>query len=156
MEAGQGPNWSCNAEEKKQRLYKLMLIMICFDPYCVIIRCISVYLDAEFLFNIDPYFSFIFDHIIMSLLFSSEPLICLLFGFKPYWYNNNKKLRGLSPQARTIPTERPPLVNEVSANFSGQRVSHGQDNKSPTAVNFGFLDRNRYFLEIAPQLSSRG
>jgi hypothetical protein len=33
--------------------------------------------------------------------------------------NNNKKLRGLSPQARTIPTERPPLVGEVSANFSG-------------------------------------
>jgi hypothetical protein len=30
-----------------------------------------------------------------------------------------KKLRGLSPQARTIPTERPPLVGEVSANFSG-------------------------------------
>jgi hypothetical protein len=29
------------------------------------------------------------------------------------------KLRGLSPQARTIPTERPPLVDEVSANFSG-------------------------------------
>jgi hypothetical protein len=29
------------------------------------------------------------------------------------------KLRGLSPQARTIPTERPPLVGEVSANFSG-------------------------------------
>jgi hypothetical protein len=31
----------------------------------------------------------------------------------------NNKLRGLSPQARTIPTERPPLVGEVSANFSG-------------------------------------
>jgi hypothetical protein len=29
------------------------------------------------------------------------------------------ELRGLSPQARTIPTERPPLVGEVSANFSG-------------------------------------
>jgi hypothetical protein len=29
------------------------------------------------------------------------------------------KFRGLSPQARTIPTERPPLVGEVTANFSG-------------------------------------
>jgi hypothetical protein len=29
------------------------------------------------------------------------------------------KFRGLSPQAQTIPTERPPLVGEVSANFSG-------------------------------------
>jgi hypothetical protein len=27
-----------------------------------------------------------------------------------------KKLHGLSPQA-TVPTERPPLVSEVSANF---------------------------------------
>jgi hypothetical protein len=32
------------------------------------------------------------------------------------WSTN--KLRGLSPQARTIPTERPPLVGDVSANFS--------------------------------------
>jgi hypothetical protein len=33
-----------------------------------------------------------------------------------------KKLRGLSPQARTIPTERPPLVGEVIANFSGEVI----------------------------------
>jgi hypothetical protein len=32
---------------------------------------------------------------------------------------NGKKRRGLSPQARTIPTERPSPVDEVSANFSG-------------------------------------
>jgi hypothetical protein len=31
---------------------------------------------------------------------------------------NIKKLRGLVRQ-RTIPTERPPFVGEVSANFSG-------------------------------------
>jgi hypothetical protein len=31
----------------------------------------------------------------------------------------------------TIPTERPPLVGEVSANFSGQKVSRGQRNESP-------------------------
>jgi hypothetical protein len=29
------------------------------------------------------------------------------------------KLCGLSPQARTTPTERPPLIGEVSGNFSG-------------------------------------
>jgi hypothetical protein len=29
------------------------------------------------------------------------------------------ELRGLSPQERTIPTERPLLVGEVSAHFSG-------------------------------------
>jgi hypothetical protein len=32
---------------------------------------------------------------------------------------------------RTLPTEWPPLVGEVSANFSGYRVSRGQRNESP-------------------------
>jgi hypothetical protein len=36
-----------------------------------------------------------------------------------YPTTKQNKLRGLSPQARTIPTERPPLVGEVSVNFSG-------------------------------------
>jgi hypothetical protein len=36
---------------------------------------------------------------------------------------------------RTIPTERPPLVGEVSAKFCGYRgVSHGQCGGSPTVV----------------------
>jgi hypothetical protein len=35
---------------------------------------------------------------------------------------------------RTIPTERPPLVGEVSANFADRGVSHGQCGGSPTAV----------------------
>jgi hypothetical protein len=37
----------------------------------------------------------------------------------------------VSVRKRTIPTERPPLVGEVSANFSGKRVSRGQRNESP-------------------------
>jgi hypothetical protein len=38
-----------------------------------------------------------------------------------HWCNNflQYKLRGLSPLDRNIPTERPPLVREVSANFCG-------------------------------------
>jgi hypothetical protein len=32
---------------------------------------------------------------------------------------------------RTIPTERPPHVGEVSADFCGQRVTRGQRNGSP-------------------------
>jgi len=32
---------------------------------------------------------------------------------------------------RTIPTERPPPVGEVSANFADRGVSHGQRNGSP-------------------------
>jgi hypothetical protein len=35
---------------------------------------------------------------------------------------------------QTIPTERPPLVGEVSANFADRGVSHGQCGGSPTAV----------------------
>jgi hypothetical protein len=32
---------------------------------------------------------------------------------------------------RTIPTERPPLVGDVSANFCGQTVLRGQRNDFP-------------------------
>jgi hypothetical protein len=54
-----------------------------------------------------------------------------------YRGKTNNKLRGLSPLARTIPTD-----------FSGYLypLSRGQRNESPTVVNFGFLDRRRYFL----------
>jgi hypothetical protein len=43
---------------------------------------------------------------------------------------NKKNSEALGRQL-TIPTERPPLVGEVSANFSGYRVSRGQRNESP-------------------------
>jgi hypothetical protein len=36
----------------------------------------------------------------------------------------------LSSCVRTIPTERPPLVDEVSVKFCGQRVSRGQSDRS--------------------------
>jgi hypothetical protein len=59
---------------------------------------------------------------------------------------------------RTIPTERLPLVGKVSADvlrvegvaWSAQRIS--------TAVNLGFQYRGRpyFFIQVAPQLSSRG
>jgi hypothetical protein len=56
---------------------------------------------------------------------------------------------------QTIPTERPPLVGEVSANFCGCVSWSAQ--RIATAVNLGFLDRSRYFsIQVAPQVSSRG
>jgi hypothetical protein len=65
---------------------------------------------------------------------------------------NLKKLNSVALVRKlTIPTERPPLVGEVSANplrvegvtWSAQRI--------PTAVHLGFLDRSRYFfIQIAP------
>jgi hypothetical protein len=39
---------------------------------------------------------------------------------------------------QTIPTERPPLVGEVSANFCRQRVSRGQHNGIPRPLISGF------------------
>jgi hypothetical protein len=51
---------------------------------------------------------------------------------------------------RAIPTERLLLISEVSASFNAWSAQ-----QNPRAVNFGFLDRTRCFLEIAPQLSSR-
>jgi hypothetical protein len=66
------------------------------------------------------------------------------------------KLRGLRPQANytvqaTATCQRskcqPLRVKDVA--WSAHRI--------PTAVNFGFPDRSRYFfIQVAPQLSSRG
>jgi hypothetical protein len=54
---------------------------------------------------------------------------------------------------RTILTERPPLVGEVSAN----RGCHVVSVTDPYGRNLAFLDRSRYFfLQVAPQLYSRG
>jgi hypothetical protein len=39
---------------------------------------------------------------------------------------------------QTIPTKRPLLVAEVSANFCGERVSHGQPNGFPWSLISGF------------------
>jgi hypothetical protein len=53
---------------------------------------------------------------------------------------------------RNIPTERPPLVGEVSATFS--HVVSVTDSYGRILI---FLDRNRYFFfQVAPQLYSRG
>jgi hypothetical protein len=44
---------------------------------------------------------------------------------------------------RAIPTERPPLVGEVTANFCGQRVSRGQRKGSPRPYSRFYMDRSR-------------
>jgi hypothetical protein len=58
---------------------------------------------------------------------------------------------------RTIPTERPLPVGEVSANFCGQRGVTWSAQRISTVVNLYFLDRSRYFfIQVAPQSTSRG
>src|SRR5215510_5488426 len=47
---------------------------------------------------------------------------------------------------RTLPTERPPPVDEVSANLCGYRGVTWSAQRIPTAVNLCFLDRSRYFF----------
>jgi hypothetical protein len=57
----------------------------------------------------------------------------------------------------TIPTERRPLVGEVSANFCGYRVSRVVSTTDPHGHFLSFLDRCRYyFFQIASHLYSRG
>jgi hypothetical protein len=52
----------------------------------------------------------------------------------------------------TTPTERPPLVGEVGADFCGYKMSRGQRDESLRPYS-QFLDRSRYCLsEAAPQL----
>jgi hypothetical protein len=66
------------------------------------------------------------------------------------------KLHGLSPQANYTDRLSDRRLSAKLVPTLAYRVSRGQRNDSPTVVNFGFLDRSRYFLESAPQLSSRG
>jgi hypothetical protein len=57
---------------------------------------------------------------------------------------------------RTMPTERPPLVGEISANFV-DRGCHVVSATDPYSRILGFLDRSRYSsFQVASQLYSRG
>jgi hypothetical protein len=49
-------------------------------------------------------------------------------------YNNNNKITVALVRERTIPTERPPLVGEVTAKFADRGVSRSQRSESPTAA----------------------
>ena len=64
-----------------------------------------------------------------------------------FWHNTNnegetkkKKNSVALVRERTIPTERPPPVGEVSANFCGLRGVTWSAQRVPTAVNLCFLD----------------
>jgi hypothetical protein len=56
----------------------------------------------------------------------------------------------------TLPSERPPLVEKVSANFFGYSGVTWSARRIPYGLNLGFIDRSRYFFfQVAPQLYSR-
>jgi hypothetical protein len=67
-----------------------------------------------------------------------------------------KKLCGLSPRANYT-NRGPPLIGEVSANFSRQRVSRGQRNGSPGPYSQLSRPQNHYyFFHAASELYSQG
>jgi hypothetical protein len=59
-------------------------------------------------------------------------------------------------RARTIPTERPPLVGEVIANFGEYRVPPGQRDGSLLPYSRFSRQEPLLFYQVAPQLYSRG
>jgi hypothetical protein len=62
-----------------------------------------------------------------------------------------------SVRKRTISTERPPLVSEVSANFFEDKRCHVVSVTNPYDRILGFIDKSLYyFFQVAPQLYSRG
>jgi hypothetical protein len=57
---------------------------------------------------------------------------------------------------RTIPTERPPPVGEVIANFCGERVPRGQRDGSLRPYSRFSRQEPLLFYQVAPQLYSQG
>jgi hypothetical protein len=70
--------------------------------------------------------------------------------------SNKQKIPWPVVRKRTIPTERLLLVDKVGAIFLRIEGVAWSAQRIPTTVNLDFLDRSHSFLEIAPQLSSRG
>jgi hypothetical protein len=67
---------------------------------------------------------------------------------------NNKTNSVALVRERTIPTERPPLVGEVSATFADRGCRVVSATNSYGRI-LDFLDRNRYsFFQVAPHLYS--
>jgi hypothetical protein len=74
--------------------------------------------------------------------------------FPVFSWNNNNSVTLV--RKRTIPTERPPLVGEVSANIL-RMMCRIVSVTNPYGRILRFLDRSRYyFFQVAPYLYSRG
>jgi hypothetical protein len=70
---------------------------------------------------------------------------CVLVGAFKFGITKKKKTPWLLVRKRTIPTERPPLVGEVSAKLLRMKGVAWPAQRIPTAVNLGFLDQSRCF-----------
>jgi hypothetical protein len=56
-----------------------------------------------------------------------------ILTYNHHYINNNNNSVALVGE-QTIPTERPPLVSEVSANFCGEMGVAGSERRIPTAA----------------------
>jgi hypothetical protein len=70
------------------------------------------------------------------------------------WYSSYYSMVWV--RERTIPTERSPLVDEVTANFCGHRVPRGQRDGSLRPYSRFSRQEPLFFYQAAPQLYSRG
>jgi hypothetical protein len=62
----------------------------------------------------------------------------------------------VSVRERTIPTERPPIVGEVTANFCGYRVPHGQRDGCLRPYSRFSGQEPLLFFQVALKLYSQG
>jgi hypothetical protein len=70
-------------------------------------------------------------------------------GFKNTFPYSDIKQRinpWLSIRKRTLPAEQQPVVHEVRVNVCGQRDVAWSAQRTPTAINLGFLDRSHYLF----------
>jgi hypothetical protein len=108
-----------------------------------------------------PSHTFYFDYICMCICACTQDainiwypllkmIIWVLTGLKQYKLKLNSVVW---VRERTIPTERPPLVGEVIANFCGKRVPRG----GSIRPYFRFSRQEPLlFYQVAPHLYSRG
>jgi hypothetical protein len=65
-------------------------------------------------------------------------------------FTSTEEISTASVRKRTIPTERPQLVSEVSATFFANRGCHVVSVTNPYGRILGFLDRSSYsFFQVA-------
>jgi hypothetical protein len=69
-----------------------------------------------------------------------------------YWSKYKNQTPWPLVRKRTTPTERPPHVGEVTANFCGYRGIAWSLQRIPTVVNLSFLDRSRYNFYLSKYL----
>jgi hypothetical protein len=120
-------------------IWSIFYLRIYYDGYVFIIRSnMGLYISAKvpFICNVCLLKLYLWSR---SNVFSDWPFLSLcsisnVWSFVLYVcpVSSIKQTNsGALVRQRIVPTERPPLVGEVSANFSGWRVSRSQRNESP-------------------------